>query len=292
MNSLPQYGAYTFLPYHPTTASPPDPPFKITHTSTWTYCGPLLSPLDLPRSLHTWSTATVSSPPALLQRLLPLLTFLHGFLDQAGVQHYWLTLRATTPTKEYDVPRWHVDDDFFSPLSSRPVSEAEGTKSLKTRGGKQRARAGWKLCTTLLGPSTLFLREVENDTALAKLRETKKKESAKHEHVCSSIRCVGCFDTGEAVRASLAIALADEETVYARYGEVAFFRVGVEEGAVHSEPKCDVDRVFVNVVPGTEEDLRKLMKRFGMGFPRSWSLGLPATVGAEKREERSEGQTP
>jgi hypothetical protein len=41
------------------------------------------------------------------------------------------------------------------------------------------------------------------------------------------------------------------------------------------EPKCDVNRVFVNVVPGSEEQLRKLIGRWGMEFPRSWCVGLP-----------------
>ncbi len=42
---------------------------------------------------------------------------------------------------------------------------------------------------------------------------------------------------------------------------------------MHSEPRCDVDRVFVNVIPGVEEDLRVLMGRFGMLFPRAWCWG-------------------
>jgi hypothetical protein len=33
-------------------------------------------------------------------------------------------------------------------------------------------------------------------------------------------------------------------------------------------------------VPGTERELRALMGRFGMGFPRAWSLG----VGLEDRD--------
>lgn len=75
--------------------------------------------------------------------------------------------------------------------------------------------------------------------------------------------------------------------VQPRWGEMVFFRLGGREGAVHSEPRIDCDRVFVNVVPGTEEELRGLMGRWGMEFPRSWSLGVPMV--GERDEEKEEG---
>ena len=275
MDPLEQHGAYAFVPYLPSTTASrttPDPSsFKIKHTSSWTYSGPLLTPTHLPPSLHTWSSAAVSSSPALLQRLIPLLVFLEDFLPAAGVQHYWLTLRATTPTHEYDMPRWHVDDDFFSPVSRTENVRQESRKKAERKDKK----TGWKLCTSLLGPSTLFLSPSANADALQTLRSTQKSEAAGRNHVCTSIRCAGCFDTGEAVRRSLATAFAGKDVVQAGYGEVAVFRIGGEEGAVHSEPPCGVDRVFVNVVPGTEEGLRTLMGRYGMEFPRAWSLGVP-----------------
>lgn len=68
-------------------------------------------------------------------------------------------------------------------------------------------------------------------------------------------------------------------------GEYCWFRLGAVEGAVHSEPRCSVGkgeeayeqgRVFVNVVPGTEKQLRGLMSRWGMEFPRAWCVGSVA----------------
>lgn len=273
IDPFPDYGAYEFIPYaasNPTCTSPAAaaPSFKIKHTSTWTYCGALLSPPHLPSSLHTWSNAAISFPPAFHQRLLPLLTFLHTFLSSAGIQHYWLSLRATTPTMEYDTPRWHVDDDFFAAASGSDRSE------------KKSSNGGWKLSTVLLGPSTLFLPLSLNAPALSTLRSVQKDEAAHHPHACTSLRCAGCSDTSAAVRATLSQLFASAAVVRARRGEVAFFRTGAARGAMHSEPRCDADRVFVNVVPGTEEELRALMGRFGMGFPRAWSLG----VGMEVRD--------
>ena len=42
-------------------------------------------------------------------------------------------------------------------------------------------------------------------------------------------------------------------------GELAIFRVGDEEkGAVHSEPHITVDRLFISILPGSEEEIREL----------------------------------
>ncbi|OSS46899.1 hypothetical protein B5807_08873 [Epicoccum nigrum] len=308
MNPLPKSSPYAFIPYLPPPPSSSEPPsFNIKHTSTWTYCGPLLTPASLPSSLHTWSAAATTSPSALLSRLIPLLTFLETFLLAAGIDHYWLTLRATTPTSEYDTPRWHVDDDFFAPLS-RGTPSLKSVRSLsvlqprpyKTNRNK---KTDWKLCTTLLGPSTLFLPTTANTPALRTLLTTTASEaSSRGPHECTSIRCAGCFDTGAAVRARLAVAFKEEEALQAREGEVALFRTGLACGAVHSEPPCGVERVFVNVVPGGEGELRALMQRFGMAFPRAWSLGLPARLdegdgggdgdGGEERRGAGGGEDP
>lgn len=82
----------------------------------------------------------------------------------------------------------------------------------------------------------------------------------------------------ESVRTTLAAELASCEMVQARTGECVFFRVGEEVGAVHSEPVSHGDRIFVNVVPGREGDLRRLMGKWGMEYPRAWCVGLPFQV--------------
>lgn len=141
----------------------------------------------------------------------------------------------------------------------------------------------WKLATTLLGPSTLFLKN--NTDALETLCQTKIRQRKKMgNHACTAIRCLGCSTYADSVRKSLAASLVSFSTESPEFGEVAFFRIGDEEGAVHSEPICNTDRIFVNVVPGTEEHLRNLMSRWGMGFPRAWCFGVP--VGFLPSDER------
>lgn len=80
----------------------------------------------------------------------------------------------------------------------------------------------------------------------------------------------------EAVRLRFAKKPQDDQVIQAAAGECAFFRVGDETGAMHSEPPNHDDRVFVNVVPGTELELKRLTSRWGMEFPRSWSIGVPS----------------
>jgi hypothetical protein len=290
IDPLSQYGSHAFIPYlnpSPRSACPSPTPNTFTHipdqepltilaASSWTYCGPLLlpNPTTLPPSFHTWSTLTLSHSSILLQRLLPLLSWLQTFLTHSGVQHYWLTIRCTNPTTEYDTPRWHIDDNFFTFDAAEPGLGFSSTS-------KERC---WKLCTTLLGLPTLFLRE--NGKALGVLRDTKSRERERVEgHACTSIRCLGCSTYADSVREALAESLSSEETEAPAVGEVAFFRLGDEEGAVHSEPKCDTDRIFINVVPGTEQELRALTGRWGIGFPRAWCFGMPVGfVGSDEAE--------
>lgn len=315
ISSLPQYPSYAFIPYLPlcppsqpsssttTTTSPTTtkPPLLTLHnTSTWTYAGPLLpaTPSTLPPSFYTWSARTTSTPSLLLEHLLPLLSFLQTFLSAAGAQHYWLTLRATKKTAEYDVPRWHVDEDFFVEGEGEGAMSSGGSGSGGSGGGGRlevgkgkgmgmgTKRTSWKLTTTLLGPRTLFIAHPHQHSARHILSTTQVTESKNNAHTCTSIRCPACATCTSSVRSKLATYLAGQEVVTPAYGEVSFFRIGAHNGAVHSEPKCaDGDRIFVNVVPGTEGELRGLMARWGMvGWPRAWCFGVPVEFGVGDRD--------
>jgi hypothetical protein len=283
MDALPQYGSYAYIPYRQATGGRvlanssgltpgPESPLTLKNTSSWTYCGPFLLPRasSIPPSFHRWTSVTMSDPSDFLNRLIPLLSSLQIFLLEAGVSDYWLTIRATTPTNDYDTRRWHVDDDFFAQDFGRLIRDKEVGED------HEKVKRGWKLATTLLGPPTLFLED--NEDALGILRETKALERSTHQHACTSIRCLGCSTYADSVRESLAESLQDHAITSPARGEMAFFRLGECEGAVHSEPKCDVDRIFVNVVPGTEKQLSDLMRRWGMEFPRSWCVGLPGNI--------------
>jgi hypothetical protein len=330
-------------------SSTTDEDITLNATSSWTYCGPLL-PLNaknLPSSFHTWAQATVNG--SIVDPLFSFLEFVHEFLAANNISTYWLTIRASQGSDEFDIPRWHTDDLFFSPGTSHTPesksnsnSKSQNRRSLlpsfsnatkfhkRTTSHRSHFRksskdynssttlnaadekqqtptppsvqitssspnpTNWKLTTTLLGPGTLFIAPHLNAQARALQRTTKMTiRSANPDHICLSIRCVGCASAADSVRATLAAALGGyhrngqcngdghcgdfdgEGVIQAQRGECVFFRVGEDEGAVHSEPMSHGDRVFVNVVPGCEEDLRCLMAKWGMEYPRAWCVGLP-----------------
>ncbi|OTA98797.1 hypothetical protein M426DRAFT_69103 [Hypoxylon sp. CI-4A] len=223
---------------------------SVKKDAFWSYCGPLLSKQDdLPPSIHEWTHAALSS--SILPVLLPFLTFVNEFVKANGLDNYWLTIRATKATVEYDRPRWHTDDMFFA------------------RSGGGNLQTDWKLCATLLGPSTMFIPPEHQEAARSTSRTTKRALAT--DHSCTSIRCVGCASTAEAVRDELSTKLTSLGLVQARPGECSVFRIGQERGAVHSEPSMSHgDRIFVNVVPGKRDELAGLVSKWGMNFPRSW----------------------
>lgn len=282
---------FSFLKYDQTPSdSTVDPhPIAVKHDGFWSYCGPSLecaSTDDLPPSFHDFAAATFTG--AVPDALFPFLDFLRTFLAGHGLKHYLLTFRATTPTHEFDRPRWHTDELFFSAINGGDLpgtrlgltsvydDTKESKKSQKTQPSSQAPPAGtnWKICTTLLGPSTMFIPLEHQITA----RETQRRarQDASTDHDCLSIRCVGCASSAETVRDTLAAELAQYGIEVAGPGECAFFQVGRDAGAVHSEPRMDDGergRIFVNVVPGTEDELRAMMEKWGMEFPRQWWIG-------------------
>lgn len=233
-------------------ASPPqDLSITLNNSSTWTHCGPLLEPTSLPPSFYTWAQVTINGD--LLPSLLPFLAFVRSFLAENQLDHYWLTIRVTRGNHDFDMPRWHTDRKFFQNKGSGKVH--------------------WKLCTTLVGPGTLFLRDGGKARRVQrKTRSAMKETDAFRDHQCREVRCLGCAGMQEVVRERLAEELKDYPIIRSAAGECAFFRVGDDIGAVHSEPQSHGDRVFVNVVPGTEAEMRRLTANWGMSFPRAWSL--------------------
>ncbi|KAL2193834.1 hypothetical protein P885DRAFT_44462 [Corynascus similis CBS 632.67] len=275
--------------FFPVRDAPVDlPPLTLSHSTTWTYCGPLLTLsdppalADLPPTFSAWSAHTFSSAgspiPSLLPRLAPFLRAVQSFLRRHGIHHYWLTVRASKPTSDFDTPRWHTDDDFFD---YPPRGDSSGNES---RSGASLDRCQWKLCGTLQGPGTLFAAEgARAREVLRRAKERARRAEAARPHVCTVVRCAACGRTSDAVREEAHAGLEGEKVAQTGNSEIAFFRIGAKDGAVHSEPRIDCDRVFVNVVPGTEADLRGLMSRWGMEFPRSWTLGVPVVLDVNDR---------
>ncbi|KAI0025797.1 hypothetical protein F4780DRAFT_774652 [Xylariomycetidae sp. FL0641] len=273
---------FEFVTYQPASAARAAAAgLSVKQDAFWSYVGPVLGGDDgadaLPANLSEFAATSLSSPTHLHALLQPFLACARARLAAAGLAHYWLTIRATTPTPAFDVPRWHVDDLFFSSSSSSSSSAAEPAdgKQQRKKTAAPSPPTDWKLCATLLGPPTQFLAAPRQAAGRATTQEARTAAAAAHPHACTAIRCAGCADAGAAVRARLAHAFGGAEAVgvAAAPGACAVFRVGERAGAVHSEPRMRAPRLFVNVVPGTEAELRDLAARWGMQqFPRAWSV--------------------
>ena len=222
------------------------PSIVLKNDSSWTYCGPLLNHANLPPDFTYWMSAAMEG--SITDHFASFLSHVHRFLKEANMSHYWITVRANKATQDFDVPRWHTDRPFFDTETGTKVT--------------------WKLCTTLIGPGTLFQAKGSKARAVQKQARRAVKASKGYSHQCSVVRCLGCADMQQTVRATLARKLASEQVVQSDNGQFAFFRVGDDAGAIHSEPPIPCDRVFVNVVPGEEEDLKKFMSKWGMDYPR------------------------
>ncbi|KAK4203468.1 hypothetical protein QBC40DRAFT_274828 [Triangularia verruculosa] len=273
---------FDFITY---PGAPEDPPrFELKASSTWMYCGPLLhlDGIDAPKKLdglqddafNSWKeyTLTQDTQHLLLPRLVPFLKAVEEYLVEHGFHHYWLAIRASKPNHEFDVTRWHTDENFYNP-----------SLSSQTRGM-------WKLCTTLQGPGTLFAVDGDHARELLNGAKARGEERLRKDptHVCVLVGCGNCGRTTCEIREEMRDGLADKEVRQSIANkEMVFFRVGALEGAVHSEPPIDSDRIFINVIPGEPAQLMELTERWGMKYPRSWSLGVPLVFGGDERRNSS-----
>ena len=151
------------------------------------------------------------------------------------MDHYWLDIRATQVSDEFNIPRWHTDGNFFH----RPN---EGQ---------------WKLATCLLGPGTLFLVDGDEGRKVEEEQRTIMLETMDKRKFVDKVKERSFEMQKETqVRKVLADLFAKWEIAQPSIGEMAFFRVGNVNAAVHSEPKSVGDRIFVSILPGTETELR------------------------------------
>jgi hypothetical protein len=283
----------------------------VRQASYWSYCGPSLSvdgPGSLPPSFKSWERDSIDG--SLASSLIAFLTFAHELLDSLDIKYYWLTVRASPPTKGFRCARWHTDDYFLRkynatnrndadtmtstpPPSMMPLidhwgrilydnvkeffHQAPTIDSESTDGPKHdRARGRLKLCTTLLGPGTLFLKQGELGRSLQRQSKQVARNAPEAAHACAGIGCLDCTAASLRGREWLAEALHEYDVEETQLGQCALFKAGEDEGALHSEPPWRrADRIFVNLIPGTKDEMKEMMGRWGMEFPRDWSLVHP-----------------
>jgi hypothetical protein len=195
---------FAFLKFQDVIESQGQDDIAVKRTAYWCHCGPLLDTSEvLPAKFHEFENEALTG--SIQHLLIPFLTYINNLVIAKGFRHYFLTIRASTPTHEFDQPRWHTDELFFA---DTPKGILPGTRlGLKSasKNNQQNNGTDWKICTTLLGPSTLFI--PSNHQSSARKRQEAARRGTSTEHECISIRCVGCAAVADAVRDELATTL-------------------------------------------------------------------------------------
>jgi len=146
----------------------------------------------------------------------------------------WLAIRIRIPTNNYDIPRWHQDGVFF--VNSDTLQA--------------------KFITVLKGPGTLFIKN-------KKINDIHKKYHDKKFIEYNKLNIFYDKEIEDKYRKILAkkYLIFKQHQVQIRQGLI-FLNSQNKFPLVHSEPKIDVSRIFISILPGTEEDVINLKKRW------------------------------
>lgn len=150
---------------------------------------------------------------------------------------FWLSIRISLPNTNFNIPRWHIDGTFFN--SNRIQS---------------------KFITVLKGPGTLFIKksknthEIYNQTILNKYKEIQKDKKYVNE--------IYKKDIEEKYRKILANKFKNIKYKQLKNDQGLIFLVG-KDGLLHSEPKIDESRIFISILPGSQEEIQELKNRWG-----------------------------
>ncbi|KAF5877059.1 uncharacterized protein Bfra_001420 [Botrytis fragariae] len=132
---------------------------------------------------------------------------------QVDPEAVWFVVRVTQKSDEFVIPRWHRD--------GRMIECTNANHTLHCR-----------YATTLLGPTTLVLKETEVVTQGMKQHVGKRKETAN--------------------------ALAEEKALGITRGQIIRFSWGQEDSPVHSEPDLVTDRVFISCIYGSTSEIQDI----------------------------------
>ncbi len=144
--------------------------------------------------------------------------------QQQGAEAAWFTLRVTKPNQEFDIPRWHIDGQFFD--SSEPT---------------------FKYAQTLKGPSTLLIEvpEAIRNQLIEFSRQKNLTEQEKRTRIMHLLKPYTVVQPGTS------------QGFYFSVGDL-------KTSAIHSEPPMRQDRIFFSIVAGTKKQIQSLSDRWGI----------------------------
>ncbi len=154
----------------------------------------------------------------------------------------WVSLRVTLPNKEFDIPRWHVDGNFYNlqKIREAQIAKIENLDPIEIEMQS-------KFITTLKGPGTLFCQasqQMRNEFFDIKdkfplVQEEYQKNKLKRYEVIKSCKIKQLMNN-----------------------QGAIFLVGHDYAAIHSEPKLDEPRIFLSILPGHPTEIQELKTRW------------------------------
>ena len=165
--------------------------------------------------------------------------------------YIWFNVRVSLPNNNYDIERWHKDGPFF--MNPERINQ-------------------YKFVTTLKGPGTLFYKKSTQINKIYENNIKKRRSEQKKTGIEQS------FDDKIIVkyRKKIANTLKNYEYNQSKNNEGLIFTTGnnynnLANGILHSEPKINVHRLFIIILPGSRGEINELIKRWNIKETTSYT---------------------
>ena len=144
-------------------------------------------------------------------------------MDGYGMESYWLAIRVTEPSKDWDLPRWHCDGNYFWRTKERKIVS--------------------KFVTVFQGAGTLLLK-TSNKSQRKKFIDLTKESYKLYKD-----------DFGKEHRENMNNSILGDIIQPTNYQSVIFFSGPKRICGIHSEPEMHTPRMFLSIVPGSIKEI-------------------------------------
>lgn len=215
--------------------------FNITHNNAYSFYGSYdsIDPISFLGSIGNNSSNAIELISNTIKRLA------RDVCDGYNLKHCWLAIRThAKANNSFDIPRWHIDGVYFLPTPGEPMQLQS------------------KFITVLQGNGTLYINATQ--------REKAKYYNILREQTPETLDDLKAFYNNLKLQMELR---EQKNKVFARYkmnngikqlqiGEGLIFIAGHHKNAlVHSEPPITGPRLFISILPGTEQQIMSLKAR-------------------------------
>lgn len=180
---------------------------------------------DLKKRVEEYLSAMGDNDTEDLSRIADIVARLsEGMRKGFGSESTWTMIRVSLPNSHYEIPRWHPDGKYF--------------KSTKKR---------YKLVATPKGPQTRF-GEVIDVEAYDRLEKEMYDNYRNNENDPAKLE-------EEDMRIRTELQKVVEQKDIGGKGMAVVYLVGEEDAVLHSEPDITEPRIFVSILPGSNEQI-------------------------------------